>query len=164
MLDSNAGPENNDFVYRTLADRSNWTEDIVAGLMSRAHVTPNPSLDHCRKMAIKFLWLLKCSRSGWIPTRSCVDLTTTGAALTPEEELLSVEEVREMWSPDGTRRAKRQRHFKTCVGCGRRFLAKHGNMIACSRRCRNRAHRLRHGLPVRYRPGACNAQNGLSSS
>jgi hypothetical protein len=142
--------EKNDFVFRTLSDRANWTEDIVAGLMEKAHVAPNPSTDTCRKMAIKFLWMLNNSvkknpeGKNWIPTRSCVDLTTTGASLTKEEESMSLDEVRELWSMEEasakkTRRTKR--HFVNCLGCGKRFLAKRANNTTCSPRCRQRAAR-----------------------
>lgn len=157
MFDSKVGPTNDDFVHRTLSNRSNWTEEIVAGLMDRAHVAPKPSLDTCRKMAIKFLWILKRSKSGWIPTRSCVDLTTTGAALTREEERMTLDEVREMWDVEPVQTTKRKRHFKTCPGCGHRFLARRANQTACSTRCRNRAYRLALGRRVRYKPGFVNS-------
>ena len=51
--------EKNDFVFRLLSNKSNWTEDIVTGLMEKAHVSPKQPLNVCRKMACKFLWMLK---------------------------------------------------------------------------------------------------------
>lgn len=154
MINSKVGP---DFVYNTLSDKKNWTEDIVAGLVARAFVAPKPSLDTCRKMAIKFLWILKRSKTGWLPKLSCVDLTTTGAALTRKEEQMTLDEVREKWDVEPVRTTKRKRHFKSCPGCGHRFLAKRGNQTACSVRCRNRAYRLKRGLPVRYKLGFLNS-------
>jgi hypothetical protein len=136
--------EKNDFVFRTLFDRANWTEDIVTGLMSRAHVAPPASEMRCRKMAVKFLWILNNSvkknpeGKNWIPTQSCVDLTTTGASLTKEEEAMSLEEVRELWALEKTsaKRTRRvRRHFKGCKHCGKRFLAKRANQDFCAKRC-----------------------------
>lgn len=142
--------EKNDFVFHILSDRANWTEDVVTGLMEKAHIAPKPAMEVCRKMAIKFLWLLNNSvkrnpeGKNWIPTHSCVDLTTTGASLTKDEEAMSVDEVRELWaveeaSAKKTRRTKR--HFVNCLGCGKRFLAKRANNTTCSSRCRQRAAR-----------------------
>jgi hypothetical protein len=166
--------EKNDLVFRTLSDSSNRTENIVAGLMEKAIVAPNPITgigspwcsrpatpeekqtfrDMCRKMALKFLWLLWNSErirgkgNGWVPTLSCVDLTTTGAALTADETAMSVEEVRELWAFDpGTVRRKSShktvRHFKKCRQCGKKFLAKRANQEFDAKKCGlrwNRAH------------------------
>ena len=165
--------EKHDFVFQTLSDASNRTEDVVAGLMEKAIVAPNPLTgigspwcsrpatpeekqtfrDKCRKMAVKFLWLLQNSErirgkgNGWVPTQSCVDLTTTGAALTADEQLMSVEEVRELWVFDRCsirRKTNRRtvRHFKSCKQCGKKFLAKRSNQEFDSRRCGLRWNRV----------------------
>jgi hypothetical protein len=160
--------EKNDFVYRLLSDRCNQTEDVVSGLMEKAIVAPNPIADigspwcsrpatleekqafrdMCRKMAIKFLWILKRSKSGWIPRQSCVDLTTTGAALTRDEQFMSVAEVREKWLIESPRRAVQREHaprcpprrFKNCKysSCEKRFLARRSNQEFCNSRCARR--------------------------
>ncbi len=140
--------EKNDFVFRLLSQKSNWTEDIVTGLMDKAHVHPKQSLDVCRKMACKFLWILKRSRTLWVPTQSCVDLTTTGAGLTNDEREMSVDDVRQMWAIEPVKiRKSRQvrRHFKNCgyEPCGKRYLAVRANQITCSRRCTVRLSRAR---------------------
>ena len=158
----------NDFVYRTLSDHANRTEDIVTALMEKAIIAPNPLTemgstpqekacfrDMCRKMACKFLWILwnservakKKGRKPWIPTKSCVDLTTTGAALTRDEAVMSVEEVRYKWAtePESTSKTKKtckaSRHFVICLGCGKRFLAKRKNNTTCGAKCQRRAYR-----------------------
>jgi hypothetical protein len=170
--------ERNDFVHRTLSDQSNWTEDVVAGLMEQAIVAPNPITgtgspwcsrpataeerqafhDMCRKMACKFIWLLNRSLrlnkpgENWIPTQSCVDLTTTGAALTREEEVLPIETMREMWAADTAKPRKTRnvaRHFKRCKQCGVRFLATRANQEFHSPKC-----------SLRYR--RANPDSGLS--
>ncbi len=176
--------QKNDFVYKTLADVINRTEDTVSDLMERAIIAPNPITgigspwcsrpateeekrafrDNCRKMAIKFLWILwnservapKHGRKAWIPTQSCVDLSTMGAALIGKpkhknkqgemvpatgEYAMTVDEVRIMWAIDEDAKVKskrKSRKFKSCLGCGRRFLAKRGNNLTCSARCRQR--------------------------
>jgi hypothetical protein len=38
-------------------------------------------------------------------------------------------------------RHHRSRHFRECLGCGRKFLAKWPNNTTCSARCRQKAHR-----------------------
>jgi len=38
-------------------------------------------------------------------------------------------------------RQRRSRHFRECLGCGRKFLAKRPNNTTCSARCRQKAHR-----------------------
>lgn len=165
-----------------LSDKSNRTEDVLTGLMKRAIVAPNaltetgspwcggrsrhatpeerqPFSDMCRKMAIKFLWVLWNSErirgkgNGWAPTQSCVDLTTTGASLTREEEHMSVEEVRQLWSTEDTLiRAKTSRrtvrHFKNCKQCDRRFLAKRTNQEFCAKKCGLRWNR-KNSVPVK---------------
>src|ERR1700691_5441881 len=156
--------EKNDFVFQSLSDVKNHTEEIISGLMKKAIIAPNPFAsvgspwcsrpaaleekqafgDKCCKMAIKFLWILKRSKTRWMPPQSCVDLTTTGAALTRDEEAMSVDEVREMWAADQVkiRKARRvRRHFVNCLGCDKRFLAKRANNLTCSPRCRQRATR-----------------------
>ena len=142
------------------SSRSNQTEEIIAGLMERAHIAPKASPEKCRKMACKFLWILKRSTTGWIPTRSCLDLTTLGAALTPDEEKLSVAEVREIWSTDAIKARKARstpRHFKTCKQCGVRFLASRSNQEFHTKRC---AIRWRRAHPV----GQDDARNWQASS
>jgi hypothetical protein len=148
--------EKNDFVFRTLFDRKNWTEDVVAGLMSRAHVAPPAIETKCRKMAIKFLWLLNHSvkknpeGKNWIPTHSCVDLTTTGASLTREEEAMSLEEVRESWAVEkaSAKRTRRvRRHFKNCLQCGKRFLPKRRDAEFHNEKCQQRYRRV-NPIPV----------------
>lgn len=163
--------EKNDFVFRTLSEKSNRTEDVVASLIEKAIVAPNPITemgspwcsgrsrhatsdeinafrDMCRKMACKFLWILNRSRSQWVPTQSCVDLTTTGAALTNDEVAMSVDEVREMWAtePVKVRKPRRvRRHFQKCKyePCGKRFLAaRQGQEFCAGYRCSRRYARL----------------------
>lgn len=154
----------NDFVLKILSDKTNWSEDIVARLMQKAHVSPTPDEETCRKLACKCLWILWNSERirgkgrGWIPTQSCVDLTTTGAALTSDEKAMSLEEVREKWFADengaanhpGHIRTKTSRHvprhFKDCLGCGKKFLAKRTNNSVCSSRCQQRAYRQRQAV------------------
>lgn len=136
--------EKNDFVFRLLSNKSNWTEDIVTGLMEKAHVSSKQPLDVCRKMACKFLWMLKRSRTRWVPTQSCVDLTTTGAALTTDEREMSVDEVRQAWATEAAKIRKSRRvarHFKNCKygPCGKRFLATRANQEFCNNtRCSRR--------------------------
>ena len=142
-----------DFVFTLLSDESNWTEDILTGLMEQAIVAGRKDPATCRKMAIKFRWILynskriraKRGERPWIPTQSCVDLTTTGAALTVDEALMTVDEVRQLWVPpaSGKVRKKRQvvRHFVNCLGCGRRFKQKRSDNTTCSPKCRARAMR-----------------------
>ena len=86
-----------DFVFRTLSDPNNRTEDIVAGLMEKAIIAPNPLTgigspwcshvaaeekqtfrDMCRKMAVKFLWILWNSErirgkgNGWVRRKAAL--------------------------------------------------------------------------------------------
>jgi hypothetical protein len=156
----------NDFVYRLLSDHANRTEDIVAELMEKAIIAPNPLTemgstpqekasfrDMSRKMACKFLWILWNServaanhgRKPWVPTKSCVDLTTTGASLTRDEQAMSADEVRQMWMTDrdlvirGRKTKRTPRRFVNCLGCDKRFLAKRKNNTTCSPRCQRRA-------------------------
>jgi hypothetical protein len=146
-----------DFVFRTLSDVNNQTEDVVTQMMMKAHIKPTPSEEVCRKMAIKFLWILWNSRqkaakhgqTSWIPTQSCVDLTTTGASLTREETQLSVDEMRELWATGCDRQPgkarKVSRHFKNCKQCSKRFLAKRANQEFHAKSCGlrwNRSNRL----------------------
>jgi hypothetical protein len=163
--------EKNDFVFRTLSDVNNQNEAVIAGLMEQAIVAPNPLTgtgspwcsrpatpeekqafhDMCLKMAIKFLWILKHSKSRWIPTQSCIDLTTTGATLTRDEREMSVDEVRELWSADQVkiRKARRtRRHFKNCKQCGKRFLAKRANQEFCVKKCGLRWNRANATVPL----------------
>jgi len=163
--------EKNDFVFRTLSDVNNQNEAVIAGVMEQAIVAPNPITgtgspwsnrpatpeekqsfsDMCLKMAIKFLWILKRSRSRWIPTQSCVDLTTTGAALTRDEQAMSVDEIRELWTTDQVKIRKTRhtrRHFKKCKQCDKRFLAKRANQEFCTKKCGLRWNRANAISPV----------------
>jgi predicted Zn-ribbon and HTH transcriptional regulator len=138
--------EKDDFVFRTLSDKSNWTEDIVTRLMEAAHIAPKQTAESCRKMAVKFIYLLRRSKSKWIPTRSCIDLTTLGAALNADEEKLPLDDVRTMWNTDAARTKQKRtvpRHFKACKYCGARFLAKRVDQEFHTPKCKlrwNRAH------------------------
>jgi len=137
--------EKNDFVFQSLSDVKNHAEEIISGLMKKAIIAPNPFAgvgspwcsrpaaleekqafgDKCCKMAIKFLWILKRSK-------------------TRDEEAMSVDEVREMWAADQVKIRKARhvrRHFVKCLGCDKRFLAKRANNLTCSPRCRQRATR-----------------------
>jgi len=100
-------------------------------------ITPEQRISY-RKMACKFLWIMKRSKSRWVPTRSCIDLTTLGAALTPEEERMPLDEMRELWSTEQVRTQKERRvarHFKNCKQCGKRFLAKRTNQEFHAKKC-----------------------------
>jgi hypothetical protein len=146
--------ERNDYIFKLLSDTANQTEPVIIKLLEQSYIATRPSQDTLRKMAAKFLWLMHNSErirgkgNGWVPTQSCVDLTTTGAALTPDEEEMSVDEVRELWAFDsGTVRRKSSRkavrHFKNCRQCGKRFLAKRANQEFDTKKCGlrwNRAH------------------------
>ena len=119
-FDTERPADKNDTVFETLSDPAKRTEDIAAALIEKAQVhpcryinsevvphvvTPEEKVRY-HKMAIKLLWIIATSerkrkkKGGgcWIPTRSCVDLHTLGASLTPDEEYASVEEVREKYS------------------------------------------------------------------
>lgn len=153
--------EKNDYVFKLLSDESNWTENILTDLMRKSLIPPVviPEKDEqghrstlFAKMAVKFLWMLhnskriraKSGQEPWIPTQSCVDLTTLGAALTREEERLSLDDMRTKWSVQdiNIRTGKRTpRHFINCLGCDKRFLAKRANNLTCSPRCRLKAYR-----------------------
>lgn len=169
--------DKNDFVFRTLSDPANRTEEIVAGLIAKAHVyphryengqivphvvTPEQRLNY-RKMACKFLWIMKRSKSRWVPTQSCIDLTTLGAALTPEEAQLSLDEVRELWTAEQVRTQKARRvarHFKNCKQCGQRFLAKRANQEFHAKKCGlrwNRANGLTRPDSVMLEPAQAGA-------
>jgi hypothetical protein len=121
-FDTLRAPDKDDDVFETLSNPAKRTEDIAAGLIEKAQVFPHryePGKDgepgqivphvvteeekiRFRKMACKLLWFIwtseqKRKKKGggcWIPTRSCVDLHTLGASLTPDEELMTPEEIR----------------------------------------------------------------------
>ncbi len=118
-------PDKDDAVFETLSDPSKRTEEIAARLIEKAQVhacryidgqivehevTPEERTRY-HKMACKLLWIISTSerkrknKGGgcWVPTRSCVDLHTLGAALTPDEELMSLEDVRERYAPEQAR-------------------------------------------------------------
>jgi hypothetical protein len=146
--------ERNDYVFNLLSDAANHTEPVIMRLLEQSYIATRPSQNTLQKMAMKFLWILWNSErirgkgKGWVPTQSCVDLTTTGAQLTIDEDAMSVDEVRELWAFDSgavRRKSSRKtlRHFKNCRQCGKRFLAKRASQEFDGKKCGlrwNRAH------------------------
>ena len=146
LLDAYADAQGTPTWNEWMSDKSNWTEDIVTRLMEAAHIAPKQTAESCRKMAVKFIYLRRRSKSKWIPTRSCIDLTTLGAALNADEEKLPLDDVRTMWNTDAARTKQKRtvpRHFKACKYCGARFLAKRVDQEFHTPKCKlrwNRAH------------------------
>jgi hypothetical protein len=113
-----------DSVFETLSNPLQRREDIAAALIEKAQihpcrytierelieareivphvVTPKEKI-HYLKMACKLLWIMRRSEEGrekrakmggWVPTRSCVDLHTSGTSPTPDEEIMPLDEFR----------------------------------------------------------------------
>jgi hypothetical protein len=147
--------EQNDYVFNLLSDAANHTEPVIMKLLEQSYIAAHPSQETLQKMAVKFIWLMnnskrvapKHNRKPWIPTQSCVDLTTTGAELTADEEAMSVEDVRELWATDVDKiRTKKtrhvRRHFMKCKQCDKRFLAKRINQEFHDNKCSRRYARI----------------------
>jgi hypothetical protein len=135
-------PEPTNLIELTLADPTKRTEAVIMRLLNAAIVAPKRSEEYLRKNARKLLAYIARHGEIGIPKDECELIFLS--ELTADEEEMDAADI-EIPEASGRRKRKRTtRQFRSCEGCGKRFLARRANQRFHDRNCQDRTAVRRH--------------------